>query len=45
MTDDELEAFEDAMDERSDGLRERLAADLGRDRDDYRKHPLAAIDG
>lgn len=41
MTDDELEAFEEAMAEQADDLREALAEDLGGDPDDYRKRPVA----
>lgn len=41
MTDDELEEFEDAMDEQAEALRDALAEDLGGDPDDYRKHPVA----
>lgn len=41
MTDEELEDFEDAMDEQAVALREALAADLGGDPDDYRKRPVA----
>jgi hypothetical protein len=41
MTDEELEAFEDAMDEQAEDLREALAEDLGGDPDDYRKRPVA----
>ena len=41
MTDDELEAFADAMDEQAEALREALAEDLGGAPDDYRQHPVA----
>lgn len=36
MTDDELEAFERAMDEQAAELREALAEDLGGEPEDYR---------
>ncbi|WP_203227896.1 MULTISPECIES: hypothetical protein [Haloferacaceae] len=35
MTEAELEAFEDAMDEGAEAVREALAEDLGGDPDDY----------
>lgn len=41
MTEDELEAFVDAMDEQAEALREALAEDLGGDPTDYRNHPVA----
>ena len=41
MTDEELEEFEDAMDEQGEELREALAEDLGGDPDDHRKRPVA----
>lgn len=41
MTDEEFEAFEEAMDDQAEELREALAEDLGGDPDDYRKRPVA----
>ena len=41
MTDEELEAFEQAMDEQAEELRETLAEDFGGDPEDYRKRPVA----
>jgi len=41
MTDEELEAFQDAMEEQGEELREALAEDLGGDPEDYRKQPVA----
>ena len=41
MTDDELEAFENAMDEQAEELRETLAEDLGGDPEEYRQRPVA----
>jgi len=41
MTDGELDAFEEAMDEQAEELREALVEDLGGDPEDYRKRPVA----
>jgi isopenicillin N synthase-like dioxygenase len=41
MTDEELEEFQDAMEEQGEELRGALAEDLGGDPDDYRKRPVA----
>lgn len=41
MTDEELEALEEAMDEQAAELHNALADDLGGDPDDYRRHPVA----
>jgi hypothetical protein len=41
MTDSELDAFEEAMNEQAEELREALAEDLGGDPEDYRKRPVA----
>lgn len=41
MTDSELDAFEEAIDEQAEELREALAEDLGGDPEDYRKRPVA----
>jgi hypothetical protein len=41
MSDDELDEFENAMDEQAEDLREALAEDLGGNPDDYRKRPVA----
>ena len=41
MTDEELAAFQTAMDEQGEALREALAEDLGGDPDDYRERPVA----
>ena len=40
MTEDELDAFETAMDEQADELYEALAEDLGGEPADYEKRPL-----
>lgn len=41
MTDEELDEFEDAMQEQGEELRQALAEDLGGDPEDYRKRPVA----
>ena len=41
MTDEELDAFEDAMEEQGEQLRKALAADLGGEPKDYRRQPVA----
>jgi len=41
ITDDELEEFEDAMEEQAEDLHEALAEDLGGYPDDHRKRPVA----
>jgi hypothetical protein len=41
MTDEELEEFEDAMDEQAEDLHGALAEDLARAPDDRRKRPVA----
>ena len=41
MTDEELDAFQDAMEEQGEELREALAEDLGGDPEDYRMRPVA----
>ncbi|WP_154662945.1 hypothetical protein [Halanaeroarchaeum sulfurireducens] len=41
MTDEELEEFQDAMDEQGEELREALAEDIGGEPDDYRTRPAA----
>ncbi len=45
MNDEEIEAFENAMDEQGEDLREALANDLGGDPDDYRAGQTAVTDG
>jgi hypothetical protein len=41
MTDEEIEEFEEAMDEQAEELREALAEDLGGDPEDYQKRLVA----
>jgi len=41
MTDEELEEFEDAMDEQAEDFHEALAEDPGRAPDDHRKRLVA----
>lgn len=41
MTDEEIAAFEAAMDEQAEQLREALAEDLGGDPGDYRRKTVA----
>ncbi|MEF8777158.1 MAG: hypothetical protein V5A43_11755 [Haloarculaceae archaeon] len=41
MTDEEFDAFEDAMERQGEDLREALAEDLGGDPEDYRTRPVA----
>lgn len=45
MTDEEIEAFEEVMDEQGENFREALADDLGGDADDYRAGQTAVTDG
>ena len=40
MTDEELEAFKQAMDEQAEELHEALAEDLGGDPEAYRQRPV-----
>ena len=41
MPDEEIAAFEDAMDRQAEQLREDLAEDLGGDPEDYRRKTVA----
>ena len=41
MTDEELDAFEDAMERQGEDLHEALATDLGGGAEDYRTRPVA----
>jgi len=41
MTDEEIAAFEAAINEQADQLREDLAEDLGGEPEDYRRKPVA----
>jgi len=41
MTDDEFDAFNEAMDEQAKEPRESLAENLGGDPEDYRRRPVA----
>lgn len=45
MNDEEIEAFEEAMDKQGEDLREALTEDLGGDTDDYRAGRTAVTDG
>jgi len=44
MTDEELEEFQEAMEEQGEELRKTLAEDLGGDPEDYRAN-RATVDG
>lgn len=41
LTDEEIDAFEDAMEEQARELRVAMAEDVGGDFEDYRKRPVA----
>lgn len=45
MTDEELEEFQEAMEEQGEELREALAEDLGGDPEDYRAGQTVADGG